>query len=244
MSEATAQSAKFSKNSSIDERRFAFLTVTRFILMIAFIRRYFLDFFFFIKNHEFLYDSWHDSRIFRFIRFFSIFVTVLINALRIENSNVCQTSCFMILICWDDATFDLTFLIFENFHVNAISRLYSISMKRFFFWFVNSTLTIILSSRFSVSRESLLMLKNFDINQFLYDLFESLSNRASRVKISFFQLSFSSKIISSDWSEFTNQTLSTFLLYKISTLTVERARNIETTACLMNDRSNFLENLM
>ena len=170
MKKTTAHSTKFSTNSSIAENKLTSRTITQFIFKIAFIILYLFDFFFLIKNHELRYESWQNFKMFRLIRFFNIFVIIFVKILKIENSEICHTRCFIILIICEKTIFDRIFFIFENFYDKTVFRLYNISIKKFRFWIINSFFTIILSNQSNVNRKFWKIFENFEINKFLYDL--------------------------------------------------------------------------
>ncbi len=97
------------------------------------------------------------------IRFFIIFATISINALKIWNSRICQASWDIVRIFMNDVIFERI----ESFSIksqkSAISRLNSISRRSSFSRFSNSFFICILSIRSNFKRAFFVNSKNLEM---------------------------------------------------------------------------------
>jgi hypothetical protein len=149
-------SAKFSKNSFIENDKLTSWMMTLFIFKATLTSRYFSFFFFFIRNQKFRYNSWQDSRISFCILFFIISVITSMRILKIWNSEFCHALWEMILIFVNEATSCFIRLISKNSQAKTTSLLYSIFVNKFFF-FSHKKFSIFILCNFSDLRRAFLV---------------------------------------------------------------------------------------
>jgi hypothetical protein len=200
-------SAKFSKNSFIEDNKFASRMMTLFIFKVTLTDRYFSFFFFFIRNQKFRYNSWQDSRISFYTLSFIIFIITSMRTLRIWNSELCHALWEMILISADEATSCFIRFISKNSQAKTIFLLYSIFVNKFFFFSHKKSSIFILCSLSDLRRALLIKSENLRISHCAYWFVEFTILRIdSFFKISAFHEALSSEIESSKMHEFTNRT--------------------------------------
>ena len=100
--------------------------------------QYFSDFFL-IKNQEFLYDFWHDSKISFLMHSFNISITVSVKLFRIEKLRTCHVSCKIMLIFCVRMISESICCISEKFQVKHFFCQCRISIKNSYFLNHNSS---------------------------------------------------------------------------------------------------------